>query len=158
MNINIRLDTQSIERAIRKLEKIKEPLDDDCAGILNAMADEVAEEAQRCYGRWAVQAVPFPPQSGFAEVVVYGDMPAIAEFGAGDATEYPSAWFETTSLDSEIYPGSWSIGHAMEYAILGEWRFAGKWYREVPPHLGLYQAKVRLMNNYVNIVKEEMGL
>lgn len=158
MNINVKLDTQSIARAIRKLERIKRPLDNDCDGILDALATEGADEAQRSYGNWAVQAVPFPPMGGSAEIVVYGDMPAIAEFGAGDATQYPSAWFENPSLDSEVYPGSWSIGHAMEYAILGEWRFGGKWYNEVTPHLGLYQGKMRVINNYADIVRGEMGL
>ena len=158
MNINVKLDTQSIARAIRKLERLKEPLDNQCAGILDALATEGADEAQRSYGNWAVQAVPFPPMGGSTEIVVYGDMPSIAEFGAGDATQYPSAYFENTSLDSEVYPGSWSIGHAMEYAILGEWRFAGQWMNEVKPHLGLYFAKMRLIDNYVNIVKGEMGI
>lgn len=157
MNINMKLDTLSIGRAISKLKRIQRPLKDDGSGVLDALATEGADEAQRAYGGWAVQVVPFPPQSGSTEIVVYGDMPAIAEFGAGDATVYPSAFFENTSMDSEVYPGSWSIGHAMEYAILGEWRFAGRWYNEVQPHLGLYQAKMRLIQNCANIVKEEMG-
>ena len=158
MNINVRLDTQSIARAIRKLEKLLEPLDNDCEGILDALATEGADEAQRCYGRWAVQAVPFPPQSGSTEIVVYGDMPAIAEFGAGDATLSPSDWFENGSADAEVFPGSWSAGHAMEYVNFGEWRFHGRWMNEVKPHLGLYQGKMRIIDNYVNIVRGEMGL
>jgi hypothetical protein len=158
VNINVKLDTASIGRAISKLKRVQRLFDDDCSGILDALATEGADEAQRGYGGWAVQAVPFPAQRGSAEIVVYGDMPAIAEFGAGDATQYPSAYFENNSLDSEVYPGSWSIGHAMEYAILGEWRFAGHWYNEVQPHLGLYQAKVYLINNCAEIVKEAMDI
>lgn len=159
MNINITLDTQSIARAIRKLEEIKRPLDDSCAGILDALASEGADEAQRCYGGWAVQAVPFPPQGGFTEIVVYGDMPAIAEFGAGDATLTPSEWFDNSGLDAEVWAGSYSLYEGTgDYYYLKHWKFAGKWYEEVPPHLGLYQAKMRLIDNYVNIVKGEMGL
>ena len=158
MNINVKLDTASIGRAISKLKRVQRLFDDDCSGILDALATEGADEAQRNYGGWAVQAVPFPAQRGSAEIVVYGDMPAIAEFGAGDATQYPSDYFESTSLDSEVYPGSWSAGHAMEYAILGEWRFAGIWMNKVEPHLGLYQAKVYLIENCADIVKEAMDI
>ena len=159
MNINVKLDTQSIARAIRKLEKIKQPFDNDCSGILDALATEGADEAQRSYGRWAVQAVPFPPQGGSTEIVVYGDMPAIAEFGAGDATLYPSEWFETHELDADVWPGSYSLYKGkMEYYYFKHWRFGGKWYEEVKPHLGLYNAKMRLIDNYVNIVRGEMGI
>lgn len=158
MNINVKLDTVSIDRAIRKLKRIKRPLEDNCSGVLDALATEGADEAQRAYGGWAVQAVPFPPQQGSTEIVVYGDMPAIAEFGAGDATQSPSDYFESASLDSEVYRGSWSIGHAMEYVTLRKWYFGGQWYNEVQPHLGLYQAKIRLIQNCANIVKGEMGL
>lgn len=163
MTINLKLDTQSIEKVIERLVKLKRPLDEDCAGILDALATEGAEEAQRCYGEYPVQAIPVPPQGGSAGIIVDGDMPLIAEFGAGDATEDPSVFFENIP-STPVVPGSYSLLEgSKEYYLSrlrgqGRWHFGGEVYTEVLPHLGLYQAKIRLIDNYVSIVKEEMGL
>ena len=154
MNINLKLSTESIQSAIRKLTKIQGYFEDDAKEFLSLLGNEGAEIAQAAYGNFGVSAFAIPPMNGETAIMVTGDMPAIAEFGAGDATIYPSALFDTSGLDAEVFPGSWSAGHAMEYVTLGEWRFAGRWMSEVEPHLGLYQAKLFLIEHSTEIAQE----
>ena len=152
MTINITLSTKSIEDAIRKLEERKLMLEDDLRSAVEIIANDGAEVAQSAYGDWPVEAVPSVDNEvegsrvmGYIDVI--GDMPLIAEFGAGDATiEDIQTYFEN-SPETEVFKGSYSLLEGTrEYwdshlKGQGAWHFGGERYTEVPPHLGLYQAK-----------------
>lgn len=155
MNIDIHLSNASIESAIRKLTRIKDNVGDDSTNLAEILASEGAEIAKVAYGGSPVDAVALPGGNGEAYIVVYGDMPAIAEFGAGDATVTPSGLFDTTALDAEVWAGSYSLYEGtMDYYFLKHWKFGGQWYTEVQPHLGLAQAKMFLMNSSTRIAQE----
>ena len=155
MNINLKLSTRDIERAIRKLSRIKDYFEDDANKLVDVLVTDGAEEAQDAYGDWGVAAVPVPAIDGEGYIMVVGDYPAIAEFGAGNATQYPSEYFETHELDAEVWPGSYSLYKGtMDYYMLKHWKFGGQWYEEVPPHLGLYKAKLFLLEHSTEIAQE----
>lgn len=156
MNISIRLSVQSIESAIALLSDIKDVFDRDADKVVEKLATDGAQVANQAYGDWKVDAIPITYGST-AEIMVLGDMPLIAEFGAGDATLQPTAFFEHEP-DTWVYPGSYSLQHALEYAILGEWRFAGKWMSEVKPRQGLYRAKMFIIEEYAKIAREVLKL
>ena len=156
MNISIRLSVQSIENAITRLSDIRDILDKDIGKVTEAIAAKGAEEANKAYGNWKVSAVAIPAGES-AMIHVSGDMPLIAEFGAGDATLDPSAFFENRP-STFVFPGSYSMEHEMEYTFLGEWRFNGRWMSEVPPRQGLYKAKTYIIEKGADIAKEVLKL
>ena len=155
MNINLKLSTESIQSAIRKLTKIQGYFEDDAKKLLELLGNEGAEIAQSAYGSWGVAAFAIPPYGGETSIMVVGDMPAIAEFGAGGATLSPSEFFDTHELDAEVWAGSYSLYKGtMDYYFFKHWKFGGKRYERVEPHLGLYQAKLFLIEHSTEIAQE----
>ena len=159
MNLNIKLSTESINKAIHKLMVIKEYFDDDTGELVEILTNEGAAQAQAAYGDYPVAAVPLLPIDNTGVIMVVGDMPAIGEFGAGNATLYPAEFFETSELDAEVFPGSYSLYEGtMDYYFFKHWKFGGKWYEEVRPHLGLYSAKMYLIEHSTEIAREVIRL
>lgn len=155
MNINLKLSTESIDSAIRKLTNVKRYFDDDAKEFLEILGNEGAEQAQVAYGGWNVAAFAIPPFHGETSIMVAGDMPAIAEFGAGGATVSPSEFFDTHELDAEVWAGSYSLYKGtMDYYFFKHWKFGGRWYERVEPHLGLYRAKMFLIEHSTEIAQE----
>ena len=167
MTIRIELSPQSINEAIRRLEMYQENLEIGIRDIVEILANEGAGIAQAAYGNWGVQAVPSTEQgssgmsaTGFIDVA--GDMPLIAEFGAGDATLDPATLFEH-SPDTEVFPGSYSLLEGTrEYwdsmlAGQGTWHFGGKEYHEVKPKQGLHMAKEYIIQNSTEIAREVLS-
>lgn len=159
MILNAKLSTQSIQSMIRKLKDIQEMFSEDSKDsehLIDILVTEAAEVAQQAYGNWQVQAIPVTEDATTGQIWVTGDMPAIAEFGAGDATVVPSTVFETTDLDFDVWAGSYSlfVGSG-DYYRYGAWRmpYTNTWYTEVRPHLGLAQAKMFLMQHSAEIVR-----
>ena len=167
MTIRIELSPQSINEAIRRLEMYKEDLEIGIMDIVEILANEGAEIAQAAYGNWGVQAVPSTEQgssdmsaTGFIDVA--GDMPLIAEFGAGDATLDPATLFEH-SPDTEVFPGSYSLleGSRQYWDShlkgQGVWHFAGEEYTEVEPRQGLYKAKTHIIERSSEVAREVLS-
>ena len=154
MNINIKLSDQSIQSAIDRLKKVLEYFDEDSGKLIEILTNEGAEIAQVAYGSYPV-GVESITAGNQGIIQVSGDMPLIAEFGAGDATVTPSGLFDTTGLDVAVWPGSYSLYEGtMDYYFLKHWKFGGKWYTEVRPHLGLAQAKMFWQQNSTQIARE----
>ena len=145
MNIQIKLDTDSINNAIQQLVNKRDEIDHNTETLVALLTNEGAEKAQSAYGDWGVEALPITIDKE-GSILVFGDMPLIAEFGAGRATESPSKYFEGYPI-IPVYEGSYSLlegsGEYWYSHLAGEgfWHFGGKEYHEIPPHLGLYKAK-----------------
>ena len=157
MTINISLSTESILQAIADLNAYRERLEEGINEAVEIMVNEGAEVAQAAYGDWGVEAVPMAGD-GYGEITVIGDMPLIAEFGAGDATLDPSAMFENAP-DVDVFRGSYSLLEGtMEYYRTGKWHFGGETFTEVQPRMGLYQAKQYIIENSTEIAKDVLDL
>ena len=155
MNINITLSTESIAQAIRKLEEVKENLEIGLSETIAILTNEGAEIAQAAYGDWGVQATPFTEEA-HGEIIVSGDMPLIAEFGAGQATM--PVMFENEP-STPVYEGSYSeLEGTQEYYKYGSWHFAGKYFTEVPARHGLLDAKNYIIENSTDIAQEVIQL
>ena len=155
MKINISLSTESIAQAIRKLETVKENLADGLSETIDILTNEGAEIAQAAYGDWGVQATPVTEEA-HGEIIVSGDMPLIAEFGAGQATM--PVMFENAP-ETPVYEGSYSeLEGSQEYYKYGSWHFAGKYYTEVPARHGLLDAKNFIIENSTQIAQEVIQL
>ena len=149
MTLNLSLSTESIESAIRQLQSMGEDLEDDVEQLVDILVTEGAEIAQSAYGEWDVQVV-HDADNGTGTIMVAGDYPMIAEFGAGDATL--SDGFENTP--AEARRGSYSEQHAQQYSKHGYWFFGGEKYTEVEPRAGMRIAKDYIVNNYDSIAQE----
>lgn len=155
MKINISLSTDSIGSAIRKLQDVLDNIEHGVAETVEILTNEGAETAQAAYGSWGVEAVPhiesdesFKPRS---TITVIGDMPLIAEFGAGDTTIDPLTAFENPP-DTEVFAGSYSLLEgSQEYWTYGSWHFGGARYDHVEPHLGLSKAKQYIIDQSTNV-------
>ena len=153
MNIKISLSTESIDAAIRKLTDIHDNLETDVEQLVSILTNEGAMVAQSAYGEWPVITTPISDGTT-GEIIVAGDMPLIAEFGAGDATA--PVGFE--NVPEEVYAGSYSEEHAQQYSTQGFWHFAGKRYTEVPGRHGLMAAKEYIVENATDIATEVIQL
>lgn len=147
--IRIKLSTESIQKAISKLEDYKLQLDEDIEQIVEILTNDGAEQAQMGYGEWAVHAVP-ESEGNVGRIVVTGDMPAIAEFGAGDATA--PIGFE--DIPEDVRAGSYSEQHSRQYADKGVWFFGGEPYTEVPGRHSLFFAKQHIMEHSTEVARE----
>ena len=154
MTINISLSTESIQNAIDRLHVRLHHLEDDTEQLVDILTNEGAEVAQAAYGDWGVIAVPMS-EGTEGNIVVYGDEPLIAEFGAGDATLNPKSMFDHAP-STDVFPGSYSRENAQEYWKWGSWVFGGELYTEIPPRKGLYKAKQHILNEYLTTAKEVM--
>lgn len=155
MTIKVSLSTESIEQAIRKLGEARDNLDIGVNETVAILTNEGAEIAQTAYGDWGVQATPIPEEA-HGEIIVSGDMPLIAEFGAGQATM--PVMFEN-SPSTPVYEGSYSqLEGSQEYYKYGSWHFAGRYYTEVPARHGLLDAKNYIIENSTRIAQEVIQL
>lgn len=152
MTIKVRLSTESIDNAISKLTDYLEEFEHNAEELIDVLVTDGAAVAQAMYGGWDVEAIPSSDgMNGRIDVV--GDMPAIAEFGAGSATE--PVGFE--NMPDDVYEGSYSEEHAQQYSRFGVWFFGGQPYTEVPPHHGLLAAKEYIIAESTNIAREVFG-
>ena len=150
--LHIALSVESIQNAIRFLNDYRKDVTDMFEDVIEVLVNEGAEVAQAAYAEWAVDAIA--EADGLrGSITVSGDMPMIAEFGAGDATL--SGGFSNTP--SEVRPGSYSETHAQQYSRWGFWLFNGIKYTEVQPHRGLYAAKEYIIQNSTSIAQEAFG-
>lgn len=155
MTINVSLSTESIVQAIRKLEMMKMNLEEGLSETIEILANEGAEIAQTAYGEWGIQATPFADET-HGEIIISGDMPLIAEFGAGQATM--PVMFEN-SPSTPVYEGSYSeLEGSQEYYKYGSWHFGGKYYTEVPARHGLLDARNFILENGTQIAQEVIQL
>ena len=152
MTINVRLSTESIDAAIERLQRFQDDLEHGINQTVEILTNEGAEIAQAAYGDFPVSATPHPDGTT-GTIVVEGDVPLIAEFGAGDQTL--SGGFENTP--AEARPGSYSEEHARQYSRWGFWYFAGEPYTEVYPHHGLLDAKRHIIANSTDVAMGVFG-
>lgn len=147
----------TINTAIRRVQRIKDNFDDNMHKLIDTLAVEGAEIAQAAYGNFGVEAIPSTDETtGYIDVV--GDMPLIAEFGAGDDTLDPSLLFENVPY-TEVYPGSYSLLEgSQEYYRTGQWHFGGQKYHSVFPRQGLHTAKNYIIENSTEIAREVLKL
>ena len=156
MNINVPLSEQGIDRLIRRLALAKENLHDSVNDILDILAQEGGQEAQRKYGSMATAYGI--TEDGVSRIVSTGENNLIAEFGAGDMTEEPTKYFEHAPF-TDVFPGAYSLEVGSgAYWREGRWYFGGKEYKYVPPRLGLYSAKQYVIENSTEVAKEAFRL
>ena len=162
MTIRIELSEQSINEAIRRLRQYQDDLETGIRDVVEIIANEGAEIARVAYGDWGVVTIPGVEEgsggmsaTGFIDVA--GDMPLIAEFGAGDSTLDPSTLFENAP-NTPVFPGSYSLLEGtQEYYKSGVWHFGGKAYTEVEPKRGLHLAKEYIIQNSTEIAREVLS-
>ena len=150
MTIHMELSTESIESAIRRLQDYQVELEDGLNQVVEILTNEGAEIAQSAYGEWPVIATPIT-EDAHGEIIVAGDMPLIAEFGAGQATM--PVMFENDV--PEVYEGSYSESPegSGEYVKYGSWHFGGTYYTEVPARHGLLDAKQYIIENSTEVAQ-----
>lgn len=168
MNISIKLSTQSINSAIRKLTEVKDSLDYAVNDIVEVLAHDGANVAQAAYGSMAKAGMQ-PVSMNSAKIVAYGgDNAIIAEFGAGYATMEYHPFAKKAPVPIEV--GSYSREHlddlhgGMFYISdmvspgEGYWFFGGREYDRVQPRHGLLDAHDYIMENSTRIAKEVVKL
>lgn len=158
MNITLSLSSGSIESAIRSLQQAKDDFSHDVEQTLDVIAKDAAEVAQSIDGSMASVDGMAISETESKVIASGGDSMIIAEFGAGNATLDPGAFFETSELDSWVFPGSYSLFKGtMEYYLFHQWEFpraSGHWYEEVKARQGMYSAKLFIMSNSSRIARE----
>ena len=153
MKIDIELSTESIDNAIARLKVRKMHLEEDVEQLVEILTNDGAEVAQAAYGDFPVEAVP-EVKGTHGEITVVGDMPLIAEFGAGQATM--PVLFENEP-NTPVYEGSYSqLEGTQEYYQYGSWHFGGEYYTEVPARHGLLDAKQYIIENSTETALEVM--
>lgn len=160
MTINISLSKESIAAAIHRLEEAKENLTAGLQQTIDILAKEGAMVAQMDDGSMANVDYVSESETQSKIIASGGDTAIIAEFGAGDATLNPGDFFENGgALSGDVFPGSYSLFKgSREYYNFHSWRFGGKWYTEVAPRHGLFDAKLFIMANSTDIAKEVIKL
>ena len=155
MTITMSLSDADIKRVIRELTLIQDNIKESAENITEILTNEGAEIAQAAYGDWPVQATPMV-EGTEGTIVVAGDMPLIAEFGAGQATM--PVMFENAPA-TPVYEGSYSeLEGSQEYYKYGSWHFGGEYFTEVPPRHGLLDAKQFIVENGTDIAAEVFHL
>ena len=151
MTIHISLSEESINAALGKLQTMLDNLENDVEQLVDVLTNEGAEIARSAYGEWPVDTAAIT-EGTHGEIVVSGDMPLIAEFGAGQATM--PVMFENAP-ETPVYEGSYSkLEGSQEYYKYGSWHFGGEYYTEVPARHGLLDAKQYIIENGVDIALE----
>ena len=159
MTIEIDLSPQGIANAVKRLQDMKENLKYGLQQTIDMLAKEGAMIAQSGNGSMANVADMSVSETQSKIIMSGGDEMLIAEFGAGDATLSPGDYFENGgSLDSDVFPGAYSILHAQEYYNWGSWKFGGEYYTEVEAKHGLFNAKVWIESEAVRMAKEVIKL
>lgn len=156
MTIQIELSAGSIERAIRRLERMQENLQQGLEETVDILAREGGEVAQASYqGMATAYGVS---GEGEGQIVSTGENNLIAEFGAGDDTVDPKALFEHAPY-TDVFPGSYSLEvGSREYWENGKWHFGGKEYTTIPPRMGLWNAKNYVIEHSTEVAKGAIRL
>ena len=156
MTINIRLSTESIARAISRLQQAKQNLQDGLSETIEILTSEGAEIAQAADGSMATVTGYMDGETTGIIEASGGDEAIIAEFGAGDAT-IPVMFENYPGVD--VYPGAYSeqVGSG-EYAMTGRWHFGGQMYTEVEPRAGLLNAKYYIQEVAGEVAQEVIML
>lgn len=164
MNINIKLSEESINAAIRELRNVQENLRWGLEQTIDILVKEGTEIAQRADGSMA-NVTGYMPDENIGLIDVTGDVPLIAEFGAGDATLEPGMFFENQP-DTPVYPGSYSLLEGtgeyyltrLEWGETGIWHFGGIPYSAIEPRQGLFKAKEHIKQVSTETAKEVIKL
>lgn len=158
MNITLNLSQGSIEAAIRKLQQAKDDFTHDVEQTLDVIAKDAAEVAQSVDGSMASVEGMSVNETESKVIASGGDRMLIAEFGAGNATLDPGAFFDTNELDAWVFPGAYSLFKGVrEYYLFHQWEFpsgSGYWYEEVPARQGMFSAKLFILSNSSRIARE----
>ena len=157
MKIVIGLSTESISAAIERLQDVKDNLEWGLSETIDILCKEGAMMAQADYGGMATVEYERPNENS-GVIITSGKANIIAEFGAGDATELPTAFENMPS--TPVYPGSYSEsdeGSGM-YAEFGWWKFGGRIYRKIEPRHGLLNARNHIVDKAAEIAREVIKL
>ena len=130
--ITLTLDTNSIDRAIKEVEKLKEWRKQKLSELTKALAELGAEATG--YG----SMVRVEETDNGCKIIAQDEQIAFIEFGAGDAATYMN-----TVDGVDIYPGSWSgsdLGTG-EYARYRSWHYQGEKFTEIQPQRGMLKAE-----------------
>lgn len=146
-------DSQSIDKALKKLDEIQKQFDVKVDQFLREVAELGAGAARAAYGSSSVSvAVESRGKNEYA-VVATGEPLLFLEFGAGDATD-KSHW-NASVITTPVYPGSWSgspLGSKM-YFRFGFWVFGGQIYHEIQPKRGMLAAYEAIMQNWQDVAR-----
>ena len=154
MTIQISLSVGSIERAIRRLERMQENLQQGLEETVDILAHEGGEIAQAAYGEMATAAGISNGEE--AVIMSTGENNLIAEFGAGQATM--PVMFKNSPV-TPVYEGSYSkLEGSGEYYRFGSWHFGGQYYTEVPARHGLLDAKNYVIEHSTEVAKGAIRL
>ena len=153
MKISISLSEASIERAINRLEKMRDNLQQGLEETVEILANEGGNVAQAAYGDMA-------KAGGFANgtegsIISTGENNLIAEFGAGDGVIPVKFKNEPTT---PVYAGSYSEQNAQQYSRWGFWYFGGEVYTEIPARHGLLDAKRYVIEHSTETAREVIEL
>ena len=150
------LSVASIERAIQRLERAAENLEQGLNETVEVLAIEGGEVAQESYQGMAVAYGT--AGDGVGNIVSTGENNLIAEFGAGDATVDPSSMFAHVPK-TDVFAGAYSLQVGSgEYWEKGKWHFGGREYTEVAPRMGLFNAKHYVIDHSTEIAREVIKL
>lgn len=164
MKISFDLSPEGIQKAIDRLNDVKENLEIGMNDLVEVLAQDGALEANKAYGRMA-SAAYVPESMTSAKIVATGDQAIIAEFGAGYATmeNHPFAAkapvpIEPTSYSRAQFP--YGLFYITDDLMPGEgyWFFGGKEYDRVEPRHGLLNAYEYILQNSTRIAKEVIKL
>lgn len=154
MTINLVLSTDGINKAIQRLQDIKDNLQYGIEQSVDILAKNGTAIANLYYRSMADASYQMPDDHT-AVIRVGGDVPLIAEFGAGDAT-IPGTGFENKP-DTPVFRGSYSLLEgSQQYWDLGMWEFppgSNNWMKKVEPRRGLFEAKEYIVAAGTNIAK-----
>lgn len=157
INLQVSLSQESILRTARRIQDALTNLQQGIADTIDILVNEGAEVAQSSYGDFGVEAVPNAERTR-GTIDVIGDMPLIAEFGAGETTLNPAVMFENLP-DTEVFRGSYSLLEgSKEFATTGVWHFGGEEYSYVEPHMGLFNAKNYIIQESTDTALEAIQL
>lgn len=154
--IKVSLSVASIERAIDRLIRIQENLQQGLEDTVDILCQEGAGIANDSYQGMAV-AIGASDQ-GVGTITSTGEVNLIAEFGAGDDTQDPTDFF-THAPHTDVFPGSYSLEVGSgEYWEKGEWHFGGRTYHTIPPRMGLWNAKNYVIEHSSEVAREVIKL
>ena len=162
MIFDLKLDPREISHLIGQLDKltISDPVE-----LVSILCQDGAEVANLAYGRMAkAEGHIESNEDGIVEGKIVAtssneDVLLIAEFGAGDATLYPGQFFETHELDADVFPGAYSLFKGTrDYYNFGHWKFGGKWFTEVAPRHGMFNAKLFIKDSYADVARKVMQI
>ena len=166
MTINVKLSTESIEDAIRKLWAAKENLRTGMQQVVDVLAKDGAEVAEEAIGGMAEVSHESAPDSLFSatgRIIVSGKAAIVQEFGAGYAVMDYHPFADRAGVP--VYVGSYSEENEgdfyrtdLESPGEGFWMFGGARYDRVQPRHGLLNAHDYIRENAGRIASEVIKL